>query len=119
MTKRGRPPSSPGREKIKRHFGEHLRGFRTTAGLTQSALAGRTGLSEKYISRIESGEALPSVEVALRLASELDVSVEEIAGEEEIKDPPHPALVRLFRLLRRRSPEEIEKALRAVERLLK
>lgn len=52
---------------------------RVAAGdLTQQDLADRIGCSRQTIHSIESGKFTPSVELALKLARELHVSVEEL-----------------------------------------
>lgn len=55
-----------------------LRGLRRAVDLTQDALARRVGLSRQALGAIERGEAVPSVEVALRLAGALEVPVERL-----------------------------------------
>ena len=46
------------------------------AGLSQRDLADHTGLSKSMISRIVSGERMPALPVALKLADKLGMSVE-------------------------------------------
>lgn len=48
--------------------------------LQQSELAARCGVSRQFLSLLESGRAQPNVQLALRLAAELGVSVEELFG---------------------------------------
>jgi putative molybdopterin biosynthesis protein len=55
-----------------------LRVHRHGRGLTQDGLASRVGLSRQALGAIERGEAVPSVEVALRLAAVLGVPVEDL-----------------------------------------
>jgi transcriptional regulator with XRE-family HTH domain len=49
--------------------------FRSEAGLTQQALAEKCGIYRTYLSRIESGDANPSVSVLVALASALNVEL--------------------------------------------
>ena len=59
---------------------------RVTAGdLTQDQLAQRVGCSRQTIHSIESGKFNPSVELALYLAQELKVSVNELFFIEDTK----------------------------------
>jgi tetratricopeptide (TPR) repeat protein len=58
--------------------GERLRSARTRLGLTQRELA-FPGCSAAYISRIESGERVPSLQVLRELGRQLDVSAEYLA----------------------------------------
>jgi putative molybdopterin biosynthesis protein len=55
-----------------------LRAARTAAGLSQEALATAAGISRQAYAAIESGAAVPSTEVALRLARALGTSVERL-----------------------------------------
>jgi transcriptional regulator with XRE-family HTH domain len=49
--------------------------FRSEAGLTQQALAEKCGIYRTYLSRIESGDANPSVSVLVALASALNIEL--------------------------------------------
>jgi transcriptional regulator with XRE-family HTH domain len=49
-------------------------------GLTQAALAERTGVHVRQIRRYETGEQQPVLAVAVRLAATLEVSLDELAG---------------------------------------
>lgn len=53
-------------------LGQRIEKLRTDAGLTQEKLAWEAGLNSKsYLSRIEAGERLPSIEVLDKLARRL------------------------------------------------
>jgi putative molybdopterin biosynthesis protein len=60
--------------------GEALRRARVARSLTQNELALRAGISRQALGAIESGLYQPGVAVALRLARELDESVESLFG---------------------------------------
>jgi putative transcriptional regulator len=60
---------------------ERLRVRRREAGLTQEALAAAVGVSRQTIIATESGDYAPSVLLALRIASCLEATVEELWGE--------------------------------------
>jgi putative transcriptional regulator len=53
--------------------------------LTQQELADKVACSRQTIHSIESGKFVPSVELALRLARELETAVEELFKLEESK----------------------------------
>jgi len=55
-----------------------VRNARVALGMSQAALAAATRLSRQSIGAIESGRATPAVDVALRIASTLESSVEEL-----------------------------------------
>lgn len=63
----------------------NLRDLRKEADISTKELATLSGISESSIERIEWGES-PSLANALRLASVLNVSVEQIWGIKEKKD---------------------------------
>ena len=56
-----------------------IRAFREAAGLSQSALAPRAGISQGYLSLIEGGDKQPSEDVLESIASALNVPVEAIS----------------------------------------
>lgn len=58
-------------------LGKRLRDVRRTRGLTQAELAG-TDISIGYVSRIESGNRRPGLDVLITLADRLDTTAEEL-----------------------------------------
>jgi len=56
-------------------FGEYLRELRTSAGLSQEALAEKAGLHRNYIGHIERGEKTASLDVLVRLAAAFNLSL--------------------------------------------
>ena len=58
---------------IQIHFSKKLKKIRLENGLSQSELAEQSGVSPKYIYRLESGEANPSIVFVNRLAVALGV----------------------------------------------
>jgi transcriptional regulator with XRE-family HTH domain len=59
-------------------FGEHLRELRTSAGLSQEALAEKAGLHRNYIGHLERSEKTASLDVLVRLAAAFDVSLPDL-----------------------------------------
>jgi putative transcriptional regulator len=59
-------------------LGVRLKEVRTKAGLTQAELAERVGVSRKTINTVENGVFIPSTLLALKLAAELGVKVEDL-----------------------------------------
>ena len=59
-------------------FGNHLYELRKRAGLSQAALGEKLGVSNKAVSKWESGKAKPGVDLVHRLADVLSVSVDEL-----------------------------------------
>jgi transcriptional regulator with XRE-family HTH domain len=62
------------------NFGEVLRRLRQDAGLSQAGLAAAAGIHLRQINRYESGEQQPALDVGMRLAAALGVSLDELAG---------------------------------------
>jgi transcriptional regulator with XRE-family HTH domain len=56
-------------------FGEHLRELRTSAGLSQEALAEKAELHRNYIGHLERGEKTASLDVLIRVAAAFDLSL--------------------------------------------
>lgn len=59
---------------LKENFGRQVKTLRQAANLTQSNLAGLTGISEEYLSKVERGLASPSFAVLASLAQTLGVA---------------------------------------------
>ncbi|KAA2261307.1 helix-turn-helix transcriptional regulator [Solihabitans fulvus] len=75
----GRPQSSPLTGRAGDGFGARLRAVRQRRGLAQKDLAG-PGVSMSYVSRLESGDRVPSPAVVARLSEVLDVDPIELVG---------------------------------------
>jgi transcriptional regulator with XRE-family HTH domain len=65
-------------------IGERLRQIREKKGLSQGDIEERTGLLRCYVSRVENGHTVPSLETMERFAGALDIQLHEIfyTGEE-------------------------------------
>lgn len=57
----------------KEMFGQRLREIRKKHGMTQAELGEKTGLADKYISRIETGKADVSLDCFVKLVNAFDV----------------------------------------------
>ena len=60
-----------------------LRAWRQYRGLTSNALAGRAGVSQEHLSRLEAGQGPETLDLFRRLADALDVSVDELAERKD------------------------------------
>ncbi|MFI9594628.1 helix-turn-helix domain-containing protein [Nonomuraea sp. NPDC052265] len=67
--------------------GARLRHLRTQRGVTLSALAEATGISKSTLSRLESGQRRPSLELLLPIAGAHQVPLDELVGAPEVGDP--------------------------------
>jgi transcriptional regulator with XRE-family HTH domain len=63
--------------------GNRLKQFRELQGLSQGQIEGRTGLFRCYISRVENGHTVPSVETLEKFARALDMPLYQLLYEEE------------------------------------
>ncbi|MGW9213398.1 helix-turn-helix domain-containing protein [Embleya sp. NPDC055664] len=72
-----------------------LRRLRAERGLTLAALSETTGISKSTLSRLESGQRRPTLELLLPLAGVYRVPLDDLVGAPEVGDPrirlnPHP-----------------------------
>jgi transcriptional regulator with XRE-family HTH domain len=63
-------------------IGQRLRKMRETKGLSQGDIENKTGMLRCYISRVENGHTVPSLETVERFAAALDVQVYELFYDE-------------------------------------
>jgi transcriptional regulator with XRE-family HTH domain len=105
-------PQKTKEKKRRQAFGARLQAARQARGLTQSEVAEKAGLSNKFLSRVESGHATPSVLVAAAIAEALGTSLDALVDVRA--KPENPRITALLALLRDRSNAELDQA----ERLL-
>ncbi len=67
--------------------GPRLRRLRSARGLTLTAVAEATGISKSTLSRLESGQRRPSLELLLPLAQAYGVPLDDLVGAPEVGDP--------------------------------
>lgn len=67
------------------NFNNQLATLRKDRKLSQGDLAIKVGVHANLIGRYERGEAIPSVEIAAKIASELNVSLDYLIGLSELK----------------------------------
>lgn len=64
-------------------FGEKLRALRTRKGITLKELAVNLGLSAHgYISELEAGKKIPTVEVLIKISNFFNVSTDELLKDD-------------------------------------
>lgn len=76
-------------------FGKRIKGLRSDQGLSQAALADRTGVSEEWVRRIERGDGAPSFDTIEAIASSLGVPVGDLFAGLSGSDPRTAELARL------------------------
>jgi transcriptional regulator with XRE-family HTH domain len=67
--------------------GSRLRRLRERRGVTLTALAAQTGISKSTLSRLESGQRKPSLELLLPLAKAHHLPLDELVGAPRVGDP--------------------------------
>jgi len=70
------------------NVGSVIRSLRQKRGLSQGDLEKRTGLMRCYISRVENGHTVPSIETLFRIARALEAPLPELFS---IAEPPAAA----------------------------
>ena len=67
--------------------GPRLRRLRERRGVTLTAMAAQTGISKSTLSRLESGQRKPSLELLLPLAKMHHLPLDELVGAPRVGDP--------------------------------
>ncbi len=67
--------------------GPRLKRLRVQRGITLTAVAGSTGISKSTLSRLETGQRRPSLELLLPLAQAYGVPLDDLVGAPEVGDP--------------------------------
>ncbi|HTH52992.1 MAG TPA: helix-turn-helix transcriptional regulator [Edaphobacter sp.] len=67
---------------IARNIGNTIRGYRLQKGMSQGDIEKRTGLLRCYLSRVENGHTVPSLETLQKIARALDLQLAEFFAEE-------------------------------------
>lgn len=62
----------------KKLLGSRLKELRSGKGFSQEKLAERAGITSKYLSRIETGDHFPSIEVLEKLCRSLEVELKDL-----------------------------------------
>jgi len=96
-------------------IGDKLKTLREQKGLSQGDVEKRTGLLRCYISRVENGHTVPSVDTLEKLARALEVPMYRLfTDDEHVKAPNIPAGAIRSRAIR---PEQ-DREIRAFAKLL-
>jgi transcriptional regulator with XRE-family HTH domain len=69
---------------ISMNIGTTIRGYRLQKGMSQGDIEKRTGLLRCYLSRVENGHTVPSLETLQKIARALDLQLSEFFAEETI-----------------------------------
>jgi transcriptional regulator with XRE-family HTH domain len=94
-------------------FAQRLRELRTQRQLTQARVAELVGVGLRVYHRWEQGGAAPHFETLLKLADVLGVSLDELAGRQDVQDSARIRNVELHQLVHEvdQLPDEEQQAL--------
>lgn len=90
------------------NFASRLKLLRNDRMLSITKLAKKSGLSQSFVCRIESGEKQPTLETLHKLSHGLGISIGELLGEDLMNEPESPLMQRLIGNMRKLSPEQLE-----------
>jgi XRE family aerobic/anaerobic benzoate catabolism transcriptional regulator len=91
------------------NLGERVRTLRSRRGMSRKALAHESGVSERYLAKLEGGEGNISVLLLRQVARALDTAIDQLVLDGE--DPP-VELTHSLEVLRRLDPPNLERARR-------
>jgi transcriptional regulator with XRE-family HTH domain len=66
------------------NIGTTIRGYRLQKGLSQGDIEKRTGLLRCYLSRVENGHTVPSLDTLSKIASALDLPLAQFFAEDTL-----------------------------------
>jgi transcriptional regulator with XRE-family HTH domain len=72
-------------------IGERIKTLRKAAGWSQSELAAKVSTDARQVSRYENGRITPSLDVAMRIAEVLNVSLDHLVFDDVPRRPLHAA----------------------------
>ena len=87
--RRGRPRGATTSDPVvARVFGSVVREARVAKGAAQEALANRAEIERSHLGKIERGEHMPTLALALKIAKALDIAASELIRRTESMLPP-------------------------------
>lgn len=95
-------------EEFLRAFGERLRGERARRGMSRKLLADHAGISERYLTQLESGKGNVSIVLLRRIAAALGLPLTRVVDDETRS----PELSLAHELLARLTPDQLSEAYR-------
>ena len=100
------------------NVGEVIRNFRQRRGLSQGDLEKKSGLMRCYISRVENGHTVPSLDTLMRLAQAFDTELADMFREGAL-DPGEQEFLRDLRsFLPSLTPRDREQVLELVRKMV-
>ena len=69
---------------VSMNIGGTIRDFRLSKGMSQGDIEKRTGLLRCYLSRVENGHTVPSLETLQKIAGALDLQLSQFFAEDQV-----------------------------------
>ena len=66
------------------NIGETIRNYRLQKGMSQGDIEKRTGLLRCYLSRVENGHTVPSLDTLQKIAASLDLELSQFFAEQKV-----------------------------------
>ena len=101
----------------KKHIAKIIQEARRKAGLKQSELAEKIGISEKHLSKIETGKNYPALDTFLKILDTLDLTLGDF-GLQNISDS-YPNKMFLQKIINTSSEKQLDACAEVVTALLK
>jgi transcriptional regulator with XRE-family HTH domain len=100
-------------------IGKRVKLLRMQAGLSTTALARLTGYTQSHISKVESGDSKPSLDLISRICSALNITLADFfASAGEGVTPLPPRLRKILESAEKLSPEQLQLAQRLLDDLV-
>ena len=78
----------PAPESAPINIGTTIRAFRLQRGMSQGDIEKRTGLLRCYLSRVENGHTVPSLDTLAKIAAALDLPLSQFFSDEVVREVP-------------------------------
>jgi transcriptional regulator with XRE-family HTH domain len=69
------------------NIGETIRSYRLQKGMSQGDIEKRTGLLRCYLSRVENGHTIPSLDTLAKIAGAMDIALAQFFADHEAEAP--------------------------------
>ena len=100
------------------NIGETIRNYRLQKGMSQGDIEKRTGLLRCYISRVENGHTVPSVDTLEKLARALEIPMYRFFTEDtDVKKPNIPSQPVPIRLVNTKHDRELRAFAKLISRM--
>ena len=82
-----RTPKNATARKPYMNIGETIRSYRLQKGMSQGDIEKRTGLLRCYLSRVENGHTIPSLDTLAKIAGAMDIPLAQFFADHEAEAP--------------------------------